>query len=226
MVAAAAARDGGSMGGGGDAQPVAVAGRRHLMRAPGSWSSGVGGGSGTGGGRARSPTGFMRGGGGGSVGSVGSPSSTMGEAIAAAIGAAAMTSAPPTQENRNLRRQSISRRLSRGAGRLTPSTGRRLDIASATDMVQAAPAPATGKAEGASAGAVRASPTTARAAAQAAAEDEILEAADVRVGRLARRNSAGAGRQGRGGGGRGAFQESDEHRVRRTSSSVRPSMRG
>lgn len=160
--------------------PSSTAGRRHLLhRAPGSWSSGGGRGNGTGSTRSRSPTGFMRGGG----GSVGSPTSSLSvhdvltASMEAVAGVAAINAARPTEENRAIRRRSMSRRLSRGIGRSAsshlPSTAS-IGGDSAATAAEAAAADAL---------ALGASPAAARAAAEAALEGKVLdegEAADER----------------------------------------------
>ncbi|CAM9741943.1 unnamed protein product, partial [Hapterophycus canaliculatus] len=140
---------------------------RRLLRGPGSWTSGVGvGGSGPGG--VKSPR-LMRVGSLGGSNSLGSPSSSSNLVVTqAALGnltnnlASLMsTNSQVTSENRENRRQSISRRLARGT---SLGTGRLL-AKEAADL---------GAVEEAEAVALGASPVAARAAAEAAAAAETL----------------------------------------------------
>lgn len=179
-----------------------AAGRRHLLRGSGSWSSGVGVGPGAGDGRSRSPTGFMRGGAGGG-GSVGSPTSSMSmhEVISASMeavaGVAAINSAPPTEENRAIRRRTLSRRLSRGIGRAAVSSLLQETSAIGEEAATAAAAEAAAEAT-----AMGASPAAARAAAEAAIEEKILEereaAVEARSTGLVRRSTVGGWMEERG----------------------------
>ncbi|CAM9685904.1 unnamed protein product, partial [Ectocarpus sp. 4 AP-2014] len=155
--------------GGAAANVVATAGRRHLLRGPGSWTSGMGSGSGPGG--VRSPRLSRAGGGGGGSNSLGSPSSSSNLVVTQeALGnlnnnLASLMSAKrqvSTSENRESRKQSISRRLSRGA-----SLGTFRATAVATEAAE------LGAAEEAEAVALGASPAAARAAAEAAAAETM-----------------------------------------------------
>lgn len=153
-----------------------VARRHSLRRGPGSWSSGAGGlGGGVGDGRSRSPTGFIRGG-----GSVGSPTSSrsvhdmLSASMQAVAGVAAINTGRPTEENRAIRRRSMSRRLSRGISR---SASLQLPLTETTAEGECvSPAAAAAAEEAASESlAMGASPAAARAAAEAAAQDKMME---------------------------------------------------
>lgn len=166
---------------------------RPLIRAPGSWTSGIGGGTGPGG--VRSPR-LMRGGSVGGSNSLGSPSSSSSSNLVvtqAALGnltnnlASLMsTNSQITSGNRESRRQSISRRLTRGA---SLGTGRLLAKEAADlEAVEEAEAVALG-----------ASPVAARAAADAAAAaaaETLAIRRRVVEERHARRRSRGRGMEG------------------------------
>ena len=147
----------------GAANMVATGGRRHLLRGPGSWTSGGGGVGGP-----RSPM-LSRSGSTGGSSSLGSPRSSSNLVVTqAALGnltnnlaSMKITSSQPTSGNRESRRQSISRRLSRGA---SMGAGR----------VAVRDAPDLGAVEEAEAVALGASPAAARAAAEAAAASATL----------------------------------------------------
>ncbi|CAM9327818.1 unnamed protein product, partial [Ectocarpus sp. 13 AM-2016] len=176
--------------GGAAANVVATAGRRHLLRGPGSWTSGIGSGSGPGGVRSPRLSRAGHGGGGGSgSGSLGSPSSSSNLVVTQeALGnlnnnLASLMSVKrqaSTSENRESRRQSISRRLSRGT-----SLGTFRATAVATEAAE------LGAAEEAEAVALGASPAAARAAAEAAAAETIAARRRALEARRASRRSRG-----------------------------------
>ena len=159
---------------GGTASLVATAGRRHLLRGPGSWTSGSGGGGGSEPGDGAGSSALLsRGHSTGGSSSLGSPSSSSNLVVTqAALGNLASSLASlssvggqaTSSGNRESRRQSISRRLSRGAsmglGRVAPAAP-----GVVTDL---------GSVEEAEAVALGASPAAARAAADAAAATETM----------------------------------------------------
>ncbi|CAB1120609.1 unnamed protein product [Ectocarpus sp. CCAP 1310/34] len=198
--------------GGAAANVVATAGRRHLLRGPGSWTSGIGSGSGPGGVRSprlsRAGHGGGGGGGGGGSNSLGSPSSSSNLVVTQeALGnlnnnLASLMSVKrqaSTSENRESRKQSISRRLSRGA-----SLGTFRATAVATEAAE------LGAAEEAEAVALGASPAAARAAAEAAAAETIAARHRALEMRRASRRSRGGDAPG---GSEGALREFQDESV-------------
>lgn len=157
---------------------VAAAGRRHLLRSPGSWAGGGGAG-----GRRQSAAGFRGGaigGSSGALGSLGSPSSSSNMiATQEVIGnltnhmASLKWNAQSTAENRENRRQSISRRIQRGASVGAGRAGALAAGGDGRDPDGGLATAASAESEAAEAVALGASPAAAMAAAEAATGNEI-----------------------------------------------------
>lgn len=210
---------------GGATVPVGADGRKRLLRGTASWSSGIGVGAGE---SARSPRGsgtgaslgFSGGSGGGSGGGGGGASSSMNNTfiVQEVLGnlndslASMKVTAQPTEENRASRRMSISRRLSRGVGRLMASEGAGgagvgVGAGAGADAIAAA-------AELESAEALGASPAAARAAAAAAAEESRASRRRTIAHRLSQVNVDASGGAGGGVGAGGADAGAARHRRR------------